>query len=120
MADARNEPQWNSRVPRSELISGEPIGMGSRFLTVNRGQEYNAEITVYERPQRLVYDVTGKGMDITAEFQFSSDGAGTRMEERLDFRPKGAMRIMFALLAPAVRRDVQKQSARFKVFCERA
>jgi len=42
MADARNEVRWNLRVSRSELVSGDLIGAGSRFLTVNRGQECEA------------------------------------------------------------------------------
>ena len=33
MADARNETVWNSQVASSELVSDEPIGLGSRFVT---------------------------------------------------------------------------------------
>jgi uncharacterized protein YndB with AHSA1/START domain len=39
MADARTEPTWNSQVSETELTTPEPIGSGSRFRTVNRGQE---------------------------------------------------------------------------------
>jgi Polyketide cyclase / dehydrase and lipid transport len=119
MADARNEIRWNSAVSRSELLSGEPISAGSRFLTVNRGQEYEATIVSFERPALLVFAVTGKRMDINARFTFKEDAGGAAVEEHLDFRPKGVMKLFFPLLAPLVRRDLPKQGASFKAFCER-
>lgn len=120
MADARNETSWNARVSRSELLSGEPVGLGSRFRTVNRGQEYEATIATYERPRRLSFDVTGKQMDITTSFDIHEHQGTTHLHGTFDFRPKGAMRVLFPLLAPMVRRDLQRQTARFKALCERA
>ena len=37
MADARNEPSWNTQVSRSDLVSGGEVGPGAKFVTVNRG-----------------------------------------------------------------------------------
>ena len=54
LADLRNETQWNARVSSAELRSDEPIGLGSRFGIVNGGSSYDATITTYERPSRLV------------------------------------------------------------------
>jgi hypothetical protein len=119
MADARNETAWNSQVSRSELLSGEPVALGSRFLTVNRGQEYQATISTYARPNRLAFEVTGSRMDITASFDLHEHQGTTHLHGAFDFRPKGAMRLFFPLMAPLVRRDLQQQSARFKALCER-
>ena len=118
MADARNESTWNSQVSRSELLSGEPVGSGSRFLVVNRGQEYTGTISAYERPTRLVFEVTGKPMDITGSFTFGADGDGTALDAEFDFRPKGAMKLLFPLMTPMVRRDLPRQLASFGAFCE--
>src|SRR3954447_14994332 len=74
MADARNEPRWNSQVSSSELVGDGPVGPGSRFRTANRRQPYDATITTYERPGRLVFEVTGRVMDITASFSFAPAG----------------------------------------------
>lgn len=120
MADARNEPAWNSQVSRSELLSGEPVGPGSRFLTVNRGRDYEATISTYERPSVLVFDVRGAAMDITATFRVSAHGPGSVVEGSFDFSPKGFMAAVFPLMKPMVRRDLERQSARFKAFCESA
>ena len=52
MADARNEPEWNSQVSATELKSGEPIAAGSQFVIVNRGEAFDATILTYDRPGR--------------------------------------------------------------------
>jgi hypothetical protein len=119
MADVRNETEWNSQVSRAELRSEEPIGAGSRFLTVNRGKEYDATIATYDRARRLVFDVAGAPMDITATFDFAPDGDGTRLAGRFDMRPKGAFKVVFPLMAPLVRKDLAAQSERFRALCER-
>ena len=33
LADARNEELWNEGVSRAELITDEPVGHGSKFIT---------------------------------------------------------------------------------------
>jgi uncharacterized protein YndB with AHSA1/START domain len=118
MADARNEPSWNDQVTRSELTSGEPIGSGSRFVTVNRGKSFDSAITTYESPSRLGFEVTGKQFDITISFTVTESGDGSHVVEEFDFRPKGAMKAMFPLMHSAVRKDLAKQSQSFKRFCE--
>ena len=118
MADARNETAWNSEVSRSELRSGEPIEQGSRFLTVNRGKEYDATIAAYERPRLLVFEVTGKQMDVTARFTFAPAGEGTSFAGEFDMRPKGGTKLAFPLLKPLITKDLDKQSQSFKEFCE--
>lgn len=64
MADVRNEAEWNSQVSRSDLVSGEPIGLGTTFLTVNRGQAYDATITTYDRPNEISFDVVGNTLPL--------------------------------------------------------
>lgn len=51
-------------------------------------------------------------------FRFAPEGAGTRVDSEFDFRPQGFMRLKFPLLASAIRKDVPKQAANFKAFCE--
>jgi uncharacterized protein YndB with AHSA1/START domain len=120
LADARNEPSWNSQVSRSELLSDEPIGQGSRFVTVNRGKPYDSTITTHRPPDQLVYEVTGTQLDITVAFTVTPRGDGAHIVGKYDFRPKGAMKLMFPMMQPAVRKDLAKQSQNFVEFCERA
>jgi len=46
-------------------------------------------------------------------------GDGTELESDFDFRPRGALKVLFPLLAPVIRRDVPKQYASLKAVCER-
>ena len=120
MADARNEPSWNTHVSRSDLVSGGEVGPGAKFVTVNRGKPYDAIITTYDRPGRVVFEVTGKPLDITASFTITPRGEDTHVESRFDFRPKGSMTLMFPLMQSAIRKDIARQSESFKRFCERS
>lgn len=118
LADIRHDTQWNSRVSSVELLSPEPIGPGSRFAMVNGGSKYDVTITTYERPSRLVLEATGNP-DLTIAYALSSSDGGTQLESDFDFRPRGVLRVLFLLLAPVIRRDVPKQFASLKAFCER-
>lgn len=118
IADVRNEPRWNSRVSSAELRSGEPIGLGSTFAVVNGGTSYDVTITTYERPTRLVLEGVGNP-DVTIVYSFSSSDGRTEMTSDFDFRPSGVVRLLFAALAPVIRRNVRKQYASFRAMCER-
>jgi len=118
LADLRNDTQWNSRVSQAELRSPEPIGLGSRFAIVNGGTPYDVTITSYDRPSRLVFEASGKP-DLTIACTFTPRGDETELESDFDFRPRGPLKVLFTLLAPVIRRDVPKQYASLKAFCER-
>jgi uncharacterized protein YndB with AHSA1/START domain len=118
IADARQEPEWNTQVSRSDLTSAESVGDGSRFITVNRGKSYDATITTYRRPELVVFDVSGKPLDITVSFTITPTPAGSHVVGEYDFRPKGSMKLMFPLMQGAIRKDVAKQSQNFRRYCE--
>ena len=118
LADVRNDTQWNSRVSSVELLSAEPIGPGSHFAMVNGGTAYDVTITTYEPPSRLVLEASGKP-DLTIAYAFTPTAEGTELESDFDFRPSGALKVLFPLLAPVIRRDVPRQHASLKALCER-
>jgi uncharacterized protein YndB with AHSA1/START domain len=118
MADVRKITLWNGSVSRAEMTSDEPIGEGSRFITVNRGQQLESTITTFNRPERLEFDVTGKAMDVAGAFIFTEANGATTLEISLSPRPKGVMAVLIPLLRPLIRRDLAKQHAKFKDLCE--
>jgi len=118
MADVRQLTEWNRGASRAEMKSEEPIRQGSRFITVNRGQQLESTITKFDRPERLDFSVTGKAMDVTASFHFAEDDAGTGLVIEFDPHPKGIMKILFPVLKPLIRRDLVRQHLKFKEFCE--
>lgn len=118
MADVRKLTDWNDGASKAVMKSAGPIGQGSKFITVNRGQELESTITTFDRPERLDFSVTGKAMDVDAAFHFTEAGAGTGLVIEFDPHPKGIMKILFPVLKPLIRRDLIKQHLKFKAFCE--
>jgi hypothetical protein len=118
MADVRLITKWNDSVSRAEMTSDEPIGVGSQFITVNRGQQLQSTITTYERPELLKFNVTGKLMDVAGTFSFVGTDAGTTLAITFNANPKGFMSLLFPLLGPMIRRDLRNQHVKFKKFCE--
>jgi uncharacterized protein YndB with AHSA1/START domain len=118
MADARNEPSWNSQVSKCELVTEPPIGEKTTFTTVNRGRPYAAEITTYERPERLTYEVTGSQLTIVGAMEFAEVDGATRLTARFDMAPRAVMKVLMPMMGPAIRRDFPKQFSSFKAFCE--
>jgi uncharacterized protein YndB with AHSA1/START domain len=57
VADERHEPNFNTRMSRVELLTPEPIGVGSRFgiemTMMRRVFDMTVEFTAFERPRRL-------------------------------------------------------------------
>jgi hypothetical protein len=118
LSDARNEPRWNTRVSRAELVTREPIGRGSGFTVVNTGSKFDAVVETYQPPSLLRVEVRGVPMDITAMFTLETDERGTALTADMDMRPKGIARFLLPLLGPLIQRDLQSQFARFKALCE--
>ena len=117
MADARNETEWNDDVSRSDLMSDEPVRLGSRFVTFHGRPlgQIESTITTFDRPERLEFRSTSKRMDITISFTFAEDGSGTLVHGEFDPKPKGIMAALFPLLQPMIRRGMAQQHENFKV-----
>ena len=118
MADARNEPSWNTPVRATELLTEEPVGSGAQFRTVNRGQTYTVTVAEYNRPSLVRFVVAGKAMEITSVLRFAEAAGRTHLTGVFDMQPKGVMRLMLPLMGGAVRKDFPRQMANFKQFCE--
>ncbi len=60
-SDFRQRPLWHDHVISSELLTGEPIGVGSRLRTTNKTGRMmittHEEITVYEPPHYYCYEL---------------------------------------------------------------
>jgi len=119
LADMRNETQWNSGVSVAELRSDEPVARGSRFDVVNNKTRYDVTLETYERPSLLVFAGAGNP-DVTITYKLAPSATGTEVSSELDFRPKGLLVVLFAVLAPVIRRSVRKEFASLKELCERA
>jgi len=83
VADERNEPSFNPRMVRAELVSGEPIGSGTQFRAATKSMgrllEMTIEYTGYERPSRLDSVTHMPSAETRGTLRFEPVPAGTRM-----------------------------------------
>lgn len=118
LADARNETRWNGSVLRAELITDEPIGTGSKFVVEDKRGEHEVTITVFDRPERIEFALTGKDMDVAIKYTFTETDGKTTAVGIFDAQPKGFMKVFLPLLMPLIKRDIAKQHVNFKHLCE--
>lgn len=118
VADERNEPRFNSRMSRVELLTPGPVGAGSQFLAESRmmGRAFDVTVdyTVFERPRLLGSRSrsTPRGRDgrpllIEGGLTFEPVPEGTRMRWSWQVETPGALRLITPLLAWMGRRQEQ-------------
>ena len=82
------------------------------------GTAYDVKITDFDRTSRLVFEASGKP-ELTIACTLTPTDEVTELESDFGIRPTGALKVLFPLLAPVIRRDVPKQYASLKALCER-
>jgi uncharacterized protein YndB with AHSA1/START domain len=116
VADERHEPSFNTRMSRVELLTPEPIGVGSRFgiemTMMRRVFDMTVEFTAFERP-RLLSSTShsqppgGKGRPLltAGRLTFHRVPEGTQMRWSWQVETPGAMRMLVPLVARMGRRQ---------------
>jgi carbon monoxide dehydrogenase subunit G len=112
VADERNEPRYNPGMVRAEMLTPEPVGLGSRFRaemrTRPRPMAMTTEFTGYDRPRRLASTTRLTTMDIQGALTFDPVPGGTRMRWSWDVAPRGLLKLMSPL---AVRVGARQERA---------
>ena len=111
VADERN--LYDPQIQHAELLTGEPVGVGSRFRSVGtsfgRPVEMIVEITEHQRSGRLATTTRLSWMDIHSTLTFEPDGsASTRMRWTSELRPRGPLRILAPLLVLFARQQTAR------------
>jgi uncharacterized protein YndB with AHSA1/START domain len=108
VADVSNQSQWNKDVSNLRQLTDGPPRVGTRMSgTFNRLGAIETEITVFERPSRLVLSSTGAQAEMMLDFRFAPEGDGTQMTVSGSVSLKGGLRLM----EPALRGPVAQQYA---------
>ncbi len=105
-ADSRNEPTFNPAMTRADLLTPEPVGLGSRFRAQmgRADMEMLVELTEFDRPHRLASVTTSAAMTTSGTLTFTPDGVGTRMAWDWEVNPRGWFRLLGPLMGPLGRR----------------
>jgi uncharacterized protein YndB with AHSA1/START domain len=115
VAEPANQPRWNTEVSNFVVVTDGPPGVGTRMTgDYNPIGRIDTEITVYERPSRLVFSSTGGSADMTVEFQFVPEGEGTLMTLSGSVSLKGALRFMEGAVRGAVAQQFEARARNIK------
>ncbi len=106
VADSRNEPSFNPAMTEAEMLTPEPVGLGSRFrVRMGRtGTVMLVELTHFDRPRRLGSLTTSSMMETSGSLTFTPDADGTVMAWDWRVRPQGWLRTLGPLVGPLGRR----------------
>lgn len=104
-ADSRNEPSFNPAMSQVELLTGEPVGLGTRFRArMSNGMDMMVKLTEFDRPHRLGSITTSSLMETSGTLSFSVDAGATVMTWEWKVLPKGWFRLLGPLVGPLGRR----------------
>ena len=118
-------PEWQESFIRMDLVSGEPGQPGNVHTLVHkmgkREMEMKETIKENDMPNRFVatYESGGVWNIVENDFTDNPDGT-THWHIDTEFRCKGFMRIMTALMPGMFKKQTAKMQTDFKAFAENA
>ncbi|WP_172652870.1 SRPBCC family protein [Rhodococcus opacus] len=103
VADERNEPRYNPRIVRAEMLTHEPVGAGSRFVAEPKRMGARGrmalEIVEYQRPHRLHNVICSSYAHAHGTLTFAeTDGAAHGCGGTWAMRLVGPMRVLTPVL----------------------
>ncbi len=123
LADTSLYKSWQPSLLTCEPVSGEPGSVGAKTkLTHKMGRkevEMLETIESLDNPssQRMTYVANGVWNEVVNRFDDLGEGR-TRWTMESEFRCKGIMRVISALMPGAFKKESLKHMRRFKEFAE--
>jgi uncharacterized protein YndB with AHSA1/START domain len=101
-------PQWTSNLERYEPEGAVGPGSTIRQRLEVSGQTFDVamEVVRYEPPREAQTRFSTNGVDIEATYRLSADGAGTRLEQSLEAKPRS---LSARLIVPAVQPRLERK-----------
>jgi carbon monoxide dehydrogenase subunit G len=122
IADNQNDPQWCVPVVETTRIAGNAPGVGARYAFASqvglmklRGE---FEITGFEAPEAIRWTGESSIVKFSGQYRLESTAAGTRLEERTTFEPKGLLKLLQATMIPQYTTTYETQLQRLKHLLE--
>lgn len=108
LSDLSNEQEWNPKLRAVERLTGEPLGVGSRFRAQWAGSPTNVvEYTRFDRPSTWATVATSRMLTVHFSARVAAAPMGAQLVVRMELVPHGPLR----LAQPLLRRWMQGQEA---------
>ena len=122
-SDFRKRPLWHDHVIASELLTSEPIGVGSCFCTTNKSRGLTLttreQITVFNPPQRYCYELESGPLHIHSCQRFTAVSEGTYYQIEVKMQARNWLgEIILPLIANRQRPHFFEAAQEFKRYCE--
>jgi len=122
VSDVEGWPRWNRTAREARLTSPGPVGLGTTFrlagTILGRTVEADHQVTAYE-PNRIFAARTLSGPFLaTGTYTFEPVPEGARLTVTVEGEPAGMVKFGSAMLAPAVKKQVETQQGRLKELLE--
>ncbi len=120
VVDVRNEPRWNPQLLGAEMLTPEPIGVGTTFLVRFGRGVGNAwiEDTKVDRPRSWTAVSRSQALDARSHGQIEDITGGCRLTMRTQLRPHGIIRLLTPALARWMHRTLDQDLRRMKAIVE--
>jgi uncharacterized protein YndB with AHSA1/START domain len=122
IADNENDPNWCVPVVETTRIAGKAPGVGARYAFASkvglmklRGE---FEITGFETPEAIHWTGESSIVRFSGQYRLESTAAGTLLEERCAFEPKGFIKLLQATMIPQYTITYETQLQRLKQLLE--
>lgn len=104
VADLRTETLWNPAARRIDLLTREPIGVGSRYagswLGLGRG---TAEVVAFERPRHWRTRCAFRGLAVDLVGDVVPDGRACRLTLTIELSASPPLRPLLPVMARVLR-----------------
>jgi uncharacterized protein YndB with AHSA1/START domain len=125
MTDPANEPEWIGGVREARLVGPPPLARGSRVERVagflGRRIDYVNEVTELDPPRLLDMRSVVAPFPMRITYTLAGDAAGpTTVRNRVRGNPSGFFSMAAGLMAPLVKRSIQRDLERLRDVLERA
>ena len=120
VVDVRNEPQWNPQMLHAEMLTPEPIGVGTRFRVMfgrGVGQALIEDIQI-NRPHLWAAVSWSRALDVLTEAEIEKTADGSRLVMRMRLRPHGALRLLTPALGLFMHRALDQDLRKVKALLE--
>jgi uncharacterized protein YndB with AHSA1/START domain len=112
-------PRWTGHLERYERLDDGPLGHGSNVRQVldvsGRRIDVTLEVTAYEPPSGAQTRFSTNGIEVVSSYALEAAGAGTRLTQSLEAKPKGlSARMLVPIVQPRLEQKLTEDLERLK------